>query len=207
MKRLLTILAFLLLAVPAYADESMQLARMSGPMLGSGGGVAAACSGSFTYATGLDYDLGVRYNFISNSFTTIEAITNSNKLCVKLRQIGTAPDVQITYYLYDDSSGVPSTLLSTSTTTLSAQSVNGALQTTEDYTDYCLTMTPEVSLASATRYHVVLGGAAYTDTTNKVVWAMNDGGSPTQNSFKGETAPPSTDYGTTQNCYITVGCN
>lgn len=38
MKRLLTILAFLLLAVPAYADESMQLARMDGPMLGVGSG-------------------------------------------------------------------------------------------------------------------------------------------------------------------------
>lgn len=40
MKRLLTILAFLLLASSAHADESMQLARMSGPMLGSGGGAA-----------------------------------------------------------------------------------------------------------------------------------------------------------------------
>lgn len=44
MKRLCLILfVLLLLAAPAMAEEPLQLARMSGPMLGSGGGVVAAC--------------------------------------------------------------------------------------------------------------------------------------------------------------------
>lgn len=43
MKRLLTILAFLLLASSAHADESVQLARMNPAVLGSGGS-AAACA-------------------------------------------------------------------------------------------------------------------------------------------------------------------
>lgn len=48
MKRLCLILSVLLLAAPAMAEEPLQLARMSGPMLGAGSGAVACTSGGPT---------------------------------------------------------------------------------------------------------------------------------------------------------------
>lgn len=161
---------------------------------------AVSCSGSYSYATGVDYDFALNNNFLSSSFTTTEAITGANKVCVTLTQVGTAPDVQITYYLRADLAGAPDTLLATSTATLSAQSISASPTRTQ----YCLAI-PATNLANTTRYHIVLN-KAYTDSSNTVKWSHNDGGSPSEILYYGAANPPTTLSDSTIHGYMEVGC-
>jgi len=155
---------------------------------------------AFRYETGADGDKALQQNYTSGSFTTVGSITGAVQLCATLIRLGTAPDVDITFYLYSDDTGNPASLLATSTSTVDAQTV------AETRTEYCVAI-PSTNLSATTRYHVVLS-KAYTDASNTVKWTRNDGGSPTEIINEGATLPPTTDYDTSMSLYIAVKtCN
>jgi len=169
--------------------------------MGSVAGGAAACSypQKGVYATGADLDYPLSYNFVAGSFTTTSAYTVV-RIGVTLIQVGTAPNVQITAYLYDNSSDQPSTLLGTSTDTISATTVS--LSRTEYYWNFA-----GIALSNTTKYHIVLT-KAYTDASNAIKWTMNDGGATAEEYNRATTLPTWTTVDTSISPYFsTYSCD
>lgn len=183
-----------------FSAEPIQLARMN-PYVAGG---AADCTypAAFSYATGNDYNHRLVQSYTSGSFTTVAAINGVVQICAQLRQVGTAPAVNITMYLNEDAEGAPGDVLQTSTNTKSAQTISSDASGELVCLDIAST-----NLYATTRYWITISSAS-TDASNAIFTLNNDGGSPTEKVYNGSTNPPTTTVDSSMSMFLAVKtCN
>lgn len=181
MKRLLIVIV--LLAAPAWAEEPVQLARMSGPMLGAGGSAAAACDTSkltcdAAYVS--DYNLGSenQFKYCATKFITGDTGFTACRVTVKALAVET-PAWKMSAHIYaDDGEDKP-----TGPALASSSEVSAAIGS--DEVDVSFTFTVPVVLAATTIYHLAFAASAI-DASNYVALRSTNSCTPEVISKSGD---------------------
>jgi len=157
MKRLLIVIV--LLAAPAWAEEPVQLARMSGPMLGAGGSGGPACSTTVDSDTTGSNEVAfcnTTRSGVAVGFTTSEGYSVCKVLMKMRKGVSGSPDQTISLKIYASSSGAldSETIVATADNTFSQDDLS------VNHEDKEFLFNPPVALTSGTLYFIALETAS-----------------------------------------------